>query len=102
MALIVEAEGPMAVATSATYERGAHIVDPRTGLTALSLASVTIVGPDLTLADAYATAVFVMGIDGLDWISDRQGYEAYLVTNDARTLLSPGFGAYRARESDPQ
>src|SRR5262249_33287328 len=43
-----------AVATSGTYERGHHIVNPRTGKAAEGLRSVTVVGPDLSIADAYA------------------------------------------------
>ena len=50
-----------AVATSARYERGDHIIDPRTGRAARGLSSVTIVGDDLGTVDAYATAAFVAG-----------------------------------------
>jgi thiamine biosynthesis lipoprotein len=51
----------VAVATSGTYERGDHILDPATGQPARSLASVTVVGADLGIADAYATALFAAG-----------------------------------------
>ena len=50
-----------AVATSGTYERGDHLVDPRTGDRATGLRSLTVVGPRLGFVDAYATAAFVMG-----------------------------------------
>ena len=50
-----------AVATSATYERGSHILDPHTGRPAAGLSSVTVVGRDLGTADAYATAAFAAG-----------------------------------------
>ena len=73
LATVLTASGPLAVATSATYERGAHIIDPRTRQPTTDLASVTVVGPDLTVADAYATALFVMGLDGLDWIANHPG-----------------------------
>jgi thiamine biosynthesis lipoprotein len=49
------------VATSGTYERGPHIVDPPSRRPATGLSSVTVVGPDLGTADAYATAAFVAG-----------------------------------------
>jgi FAD:protein FMN transferase len=90
-AAVLELTGPFAVATSATYERGAHIVDPRTAQPTTSIASATVTGPDLGTADAYATAVFVMGYDGLDWIERQAGYEAYLITNDDTTMWSSGF-----------
>lgn len=53
-----------AVATSALYERGEHIVDGRTGLPATGLLSVTVCAPTLTEADATATAAFAMGPEG--------------------------------------
>ena len=58
-----------AVATSGTYERGAHIIDPRSGAPAVGLRSMTVVGPRLAYVDAYATAAFVMGLDGLAWVA---------------------------------
>lgn len=49
-----------ALATSGTGQRGAHILDPRSGRPAESpFSSVTVVGPDLTWADVWATAAFV-------------------------------------------
>ena len=53
-----------AVATSGAYERGQHIVDPRTGRPPRGVLSVTVVGPDLGTADAYATAAFALGSAG--------------------------------------
>jgi thiamine biosynthesis lipoprotein len=53
----------LAVATSGTAERGAHVIDPRTGAAADGLAAVTVIGPDLARADAYATAGLALGGD---------------------------------------
>src|SRR5256885_16735969 len=53
-----------AVATSANYERGEHILDGRTGLPARELLSITVVAEDLTVADTTATAAFAMGSAG--------------------------------------
>ncbi|RAK38073.1 thiamine biosynthesis lipoprotein [Actinoplanes lutulentus] len=81
-----------AVATSGTYERGAHVFDPRTGKPAAGLRSVTVVGPDLAVADAYATAALAMGERGLAWLAKRvaDGYESAAVTDDGRAFTSPG------------
>lgn len=79
-----------AVATSGAYERGDHIVDPRTGRPADGLLSVTVVGPSLTLADAYATAAFAMGPPGVRWAASRTGYEALGITADRQVLSSAG------------
>jgi FAD:protein FMN transferase len=91
LALVFEARGSLAIATSATYERGAHIVDPRVGMPTTALASATVIGPDLGLADAYATAAFVMGLDAIEWIDTQAGYHAYLITHDATTHRSTDF-----------
>ncbi len=99
LAIVLDVTGPAAIATSATYERGAHIIDPRTGEPTTELASVTVVGPDLTWVDAYATAVFVMGLDGLEWLAGQQGYEGMAITHDDTVLTTPGFAAWRQTES---
>ena len=75
-----------AVATSGDYRnyrevKGSvysHILDPRTGYTALSdTASVTVYASSGTDADAMATALFVMGADaGIEWIEKRPDAEA--------------------------
>jgi thiamine biosynthesis lipoprotein len=93
---VLELRGPCSIATSATYERGAHIIDPSTRQPATTLASATVVGPDLGVADAFATAVFVMGLPGLDWIEEQSGYDAYLITHEGRTYWSTEFGRYRS------
>jgi FAD:protein FMN transferase len=80
----------LAVATSGTAERGAHIVDPRTGRPAAGLAAVTVVGPDLTTADAYATAAYVMGDEAREWIGGLPGYEAFAVTATGGTWATAG------------
>jgi thiamine biosynthesis lipoprotein len=87
----IAATGPFAVATSGTYERGAHIIDPLTGQPVSDLASVTVTGPDLTFADAYATIVFVMGIAGLDWLADRHEYAGCVIAHDGRIHTTPNF-----------
>jgi thiamine biosynthesis lipoprotein len=79
----------LAVATSATYERGAHIRDPRSKRPAMGLQSLTVVGPSLTWADVYATTAFVMGLDGLAWVADHAGYGALAITADDRVIWTP-------------
>ncbi|MEP7045546.1 MAG: FAD:protein FMN transferase [Ilumatobacteraceae bacterium] len=91
LALVLEVRGTMAIATSATYERGAHIMDPRVGSPTTELASATVVGRDLGIADAYATAAFVLGLDAIEWIDPQPGYDAYLITHDGETCWSTDF-----------
>jgi thiamine biosynthesis lipoprotein len=73
-----------AVCTSGDYERrmgeGHHIIDPRTGASAAGAASATVVAPLAMLADAVATAAFVMGpVDGLE-LCESLGLEALIIT----------------------
>lgn len=80
-----------AIATSGLAERGLHIFDPIGGRPALTFASVTITGPNLTLADAYATAAYAMGDAARDWVEALEGYEALVVALDGDTWKSTGF-----------
>lgn len=81
----------IAVATSGAYQRGTHVIDPTTGRPARSLASVTVVGADLGIADAYATALFA-GADPA-WIAARlpTGYGFLLIGHDGLGYSSDEF-----------
>jgi thiamine biosynthesis lipoprotein len=83
-----------AIATSGAYERGAHIIDPYRGTAPQGLLSVTVIGPDLPVADAFATAAFAMGRDGPDWCAQQRGWEFMLVTEDEHVLTTGGFDRY--------
>jgi FAD:protein FMN transferase len=82
---IVEVDG-LAVATSGTAARGRHLWDGRTNLPADSLASMTVVGPHLTWADAFATTAFVLGRDGVDWVTHFDGYRALAITSQGELV----------------
>jgi thiamine biosynthesis lipoprotein len=85
-----------AVATSSVAERGAHIIDPHTGLAATGLVSVTVIGPHLTLADAYATAAVAMGAPAArDWMEALDGYCGFAIEADGATWETTGFSNYR-------
>ncbi|MFF5171875.1 FAD:protein FMN transferase [Micromonospora sp. NPDC000089] len=74
----------LAVATSGVYERGHHVLDPRRGVPARGLRSVTVVGADLGVADAYATAAVAMGPAGTGWLDRLDGHLHAVVTDDGR------------------
>ncbi len=74
-----------AVCTSGDYEKrtpdGHHILDPRTGVPADHAASATVVAPTAMLADAVATAAFVMGpADGIE-LCESLGVEGLILTS---------------------
>ena len=83
-AVIALADG--AVATSGLYERGEHIRDPHTGRVPGELRSVTVVGPMLAIADAFATAAFAMGAAGPAWVARQPGFGAFAITRDDRVI----------------
>ncbi|MCQ4211356.1 FAD:protein FMN transferase [Streptomyces longispororuber] len=80
-----------AVATSARYERGDHIIDGRTGRPATALLSVTVVAATLTEADSVATAAFAMGAAGIEWAASQAGCEVFAVDAGGQVLRTAGF-----------
>ena len=57
---------------------------------------MTIVGPDLAAADAYATTVFVMGVEGLTWLHRQHpAYAGMVITHDERVVTSTSFAVLR-------
>jgi thiamine biosynthesis lipoprotein len=74
--LMVELDGPGAVATSGTYERGEHLIDPHTGEPAQGLLS--------------ATVLLVSGGKLLERISRLAGYHGFTVSGDGVVRASRG------------
>ncbi|CAB4679724.1 unannotated protein [freshwater metagenome] len=70
-----------AIATSGTYERGAHISDPYTGMIAIGAKSATVIGPNGAITDALATALMVAGQDGAKWFTQPElsGYLVWVI-----------------------
>ncbi|MFD5429094.1 FAD:protein FMN transferase [Streptomyces sp. NPDC127084] len=94
---VVEAHRTLAVATSGPAERGCHIVDPYTGKPPeVALASLTVVCPGLTQADARATAAYAMGDRARDWLEGLPDTEAFAVTADGRIWQTSGFTRHLA------
>ena len=100
LAEVVELTG--AIATSGSYERGSHLIDPRRGCPSARAASASVTGPDLGLADALATAVAVAGTPGLAFIEPLDDYEALIIGFDGARRWTAGFPfAPRASWADP-
>jgi len=94
LAKVVEGSA-LAVATSGGYERGAHVVDPRTELPSEGVLSVTVTGPELGAADAFATAAYALGEAAVAWTRTlpARGYEALTILSGGEVLSTPGFPA---------
>lgn len=95
--------GDAAIATSGDYrqwrviggERISHTMDPRTGAPLRgAVASVTVIAPTCTDADAYATALMVLGAEAGRDHARRQGLDALLVTREHDELRKVGTGLF--------
>lgn len=86
LGVVVLGEGAMA--TSGSYERGAHIVDGRTGMPADYWSSVTVIDRDLTVADVLATTVFAMGADGPAWARAEFGCSVIAISASGRLAVT--------------
>ncbi len=69
-----------AVATSGSASRGAHILDPHTGLAASGLLAATVIGPSLLWADVLATTAVARGTSAVDWVQTLHGTSGMLVS----------------------
>jgi len=90
----------MAVCTSGDYERrdptgeGHHLIDPRRGASADAAASVTVIAPTAMVADALATAAFVLGpARGLRFL-DAQGVDGLIYSSALERYATRGLARY--------
>ena len=99
--------GPQGIVTSGNYRKFylkdgrkyAHTIDPRTGYPVEhNLLSATIVAPDATMADAYATFCMVIGLDqSKEFISGREDLEGYLIYDENGEMKTWSSGGFNVR-----
>jgi thiamine biosynthesis lipoprotein len=93
------------VCTSGNYQRFStidgknysHIIDPRTGYPADAVPSATVIADNAAVADAWATALSVLGVDGFDYLPKADGIDAMIVTGSSDNFkihMTAGFAAY--------
>ena len=76
------------VSTSGSDQRGAHILDPRSGAYADGVLSVTVVASTGVEADALSTAAFVLGAEPGLRLIERRGAEGFvLLREDGASVL---------------
>lgn len=69
-----------------------HLFDPRTGRSPEYYASVSVVAPSATLADALSTALYVLPPDrAMTLIRSTSGTDAMFVLKTGRVLITSGF-----------
>jgi thiamine biosynthesis lipoprotein ApbE len=82
----------LAVATSGSSRRGAHIIDPRTGVSPTHVLSATVVAPNATDAGALATAFTILPVSESRALAARMpGVEYLLARNGGGALHSAGW-----------
>jgi FAD:protein FMN transferase len=80
-----------AVATSGNTERGHHIMNPRSGLTADYFASVTITARSLIDADVLATAAYARGESAIAWIERMPEVDGLFVDQGGSITTTTSF-----------
>jgi thiamine biosynthesis lipoprotein len=100
----------MAVSTSGNYrnyfeadgKRYSHIIDPRTGYpVAHDLVSVTMVHPNCMIADAWTTALMVLGAERGMAVAQAQGLAVYFIRRVNGKFVhshTPLFSAYLSQQ----
>jgi len=91
----VVAGNDLAIATSGRYERGEHILDPKTGQPPTGLTAVTVLTEDLAHADGYATAAIALGHNGMAWLASLDHLDAMGITDSGDLILTQDFGRHR-------
>lgn len=84
-----------AVTTSGSYEKYAeihgkrysHIMNPKTGYPSTGLTSVTITGPNATMANGFSTSIMVLGEkEGLKLLKQFPEYHYLLITDKGKIV----------------
>ncbi|MBN2297774.1 MAG: FAD:protein FMN transferase [Deltaproteobacteria bacterium] len=91
-----------AIATSGDYERFflkdgnryCHILDPETGWPSQRYMSATVVAQSCAQADAWATALFVRGIEALEEVFSQQGMDWIVIDKDGKVSASQALKEY--------
>jgi len=82
-------KGDVSIATSGDYERFFindgkryhHLLNPKTGWPATGSQSATVIAASATLADAWSTALFIQGVDGVK-LQQHMKHNVLLVDNN--------------------
>ncbi len=79
------------LAVSGTYERGEHVYGIGGERAVAGVVSAAVLGPDLGVADALATALVAGGQDALGHVADDLEYQALVIFKDGRWVSTDAF-----------
>jgi thiamine biosynthesis lipoprotein len=89
----------LGVATSGRYERGNHVLDPRTAQPVTGLMSVTVIAEDLSFADGCATAALVLGDEAGPWLTHEAGVAGLVIDDDGTVTINDAFAQLRVDDA---
>jgi thiamine biosynthesis lipoprotein len=83
------------IATSGNYIRGDHIYNPKDRHQKIEeIVSFTVIGPDVCEADRFATAVFAMGKEGINFLNKMPKYAGYMIDKNGVASMTNNFNKY--------
>lgn len=82
------------IATSGNYIRGNHIYDPVNKKNLNEIVSFSVIGKNVYEADRFATAAFAMGLNGINFIENLEGFEGYMVKNNGIAIFTSGLNKF--------
>lgn len=89
-----------AMCTSGDYQKFAlidgvrysHIINPKTGIPASGLTSVTVLGPEAETANGFSTSIMVLGAEaGLQLLESRPDYGCLIITEEGDIITSKNY-----------
>jgi thiamine biosynthesis lipoprotein len=92
----------LGIATSGRYERGNHVLDPRTARPATAVMSVTVIADDLAFADGCATAALVLGDGAARWLTDEADVAGMVIDNHGTVTVNEAFACLRSKGERPR
>jgi thiamine biosynthesis lipoprotein len=73
--------------------RYCHIINPKTGWPARGFASTTVIMRDPLAAQGWSKVLFILGPDALGLADTTDGFEALLITDRMKAIMSKGLAA---------
>lgn len=89
-----------AMCTSGDYQKFAlidgvrysHIINPKTGIPATGLTSVTVLGPEAETGNAFSTSIMVLGAEaGLQLLQNYPDYACLIITEEGNIITSKNY-----------
>lgn len=85
----------LGIATSGNYIRGDHIYNPKNRNKIIDeIVSFTVIGPDVCEADRFATAVFAIGKNGINFLETKKEFAGYMIDKNGIASMTSNFENY--------